>query len=156
MRGRLPGSAQIAVLGDGARKHGDVERPAGTPVAPEPPTYLRAIAKDTWTRLAPGLYEDGLLTDRDLDMFEAYCNAKADLVRYQELLDAKQEHTTLTPNKASMQIPEVGMRNRALAQLQKLGEPFGLNPLMRQRMRKGAKPRRSKPKRPSLLTQKAG
>jgi phage terminase small subunit len=61
----------------GKRRHLPEMRPKIPERPPIPPDFLSAGAKAEWTRLAPGLWRGGLLTELDTGVFSAYCEAAA-------------------------------------------------------------------------------
>lgn len=44
---------------------------------PEPPAWVRGVARQTWKDRAPALWAVGLLTEADLGAFERYCRTYA-------------------------------------------------------------------------------
>ena len=52
-------------------------QPARSPQCPDPPPFVTGYAADEWRRIAPELYQLGLLTVVDTVALAAYCGAYA-------------------------------------------------------------------------------
>lgn len=105
---------------------------------PKPPMFLDTTAKKEWKRLAPKIYEVGILTDADIASFAAYCDS------YSTWVAATKAMQALKPTKSSpavftfetdkgyqQQIPEIGIANKAKEQMLKFAREFGLTPSSR-------------------------
>ena len=57
---------------------------------PSPPVFLNKIAKKEWKRLAPIVFNAGMLTDADVGTFAAYCDSYAQWVLAEKAIQAKQ------------------------------------------------------------------
>lgn len=143
MRGSKGGIVHLQALAGNPGKRTRKESSAGKPLMDtRPPRRLRGVARDTWNRLAPQLLEDQLLTELSREHLVAYCDAVALYEHMSEIVDdliaKKQPLVANTPNGGKQQIPEVGMRNRALEQILKFGEILAVDPYTRERRGKGA------------------
>lgn len=137
MRGRRPGVRRLQLLEGDPGKHApkNTPHPRRSLTAPKAPPYLSAIARATWNLLAPGLAEQGLLADQDVDAFAAYCEAKSSWVKAMRSRARLKSDVMKTPNGGLQQHPLVGMVNRAELAMFRRGEQFGLTgPMTRQRM----------------------
>ncbi len=56
---------------------------------PSPPVFLNKIAKKEWKRLAPIVFNAGMLTDADVGTFAAYCDSYAQWVLAEKAIQAK-------------------------------------------------------------------
>lgn len=94
------------------------------PKSLQAPEFLKGNARAEWERCAPELAQLGLLTDVDLTMFAAYCEAFATWRQYEGLCE---EHG------AQLGV-QMGYRNaadRAAERMVKFGARFGLDPSSR-------------------------
>jgi phage terminase small subunit len=91
--------------------------------------------KDTicWKRCAQQLLEDQALTELSADLFAAYCDAVGDYDRIRRALNQKPRVVETTRSGRARQIAEIGISNRALARMLKLGEIFAIDPYARSR-----------------------
>ena len=83
---------------------------------PSPPVFLNKIAK----RLAPIVFNAGMLTDADVGTFAAYCDSYAQWVLAEKAIQAKQPDknspaplTFITAKGYEQQIPEISISNTA-------------------------------------------
>jgi P27 family predicted phage terminase small subunit len=97
------------------------------------PDWLPAEAKAEWQRVAPELERMGLLTKVDSTALAAYCAAYA---RWRAAEEAIAVHglTFLTESGYAAQRPEVGIANKAMADIRAFCKEFGLTPSARGRM----------------------
>jgi P27 family predicted phage terminase small subunit len=100
---------------------------------------LHGEARKVWQRLAPRLYELGLLTELDVTALAALC------VTWALWLEAKQklasEGLTVTGRGGAVRAsPWVAIASRAQRDMQALAAEFGLTPSSRQRIRVVAPP----------------
>ena len=96
----------------------------------KPPPYLSTYAKKEWKRIVPLLQKNKLLTDADITMLAAYCQAYGRFVEAEKLIRAN-GYTTLTDKGNVIQRPEVGIANKAMEEMLKFGREFGLTPSSR-------------------------
>lgn len=141
MRGEKPDRSKIHQLAGRTHHAKREEATPGKPVMDiRPPKRLKGIARATWKRLAQQLVDDQNLTELSRDHFAAYCDAVYDYERARIELEKKQ--TLVLPARSGgtpQQIAEIGISNRALERMLKLGEMFALDPYVRERRGK-AKP----------------
>lgn len=161
MRGRLPNSPRLHVMegkpGNRAVKKG-AQPEKKTLVAPPPPTTLTdKVAREAWVSLAQKLTEKGVLTEWDHDAFAAYCTAKSDWIRYRTALEKMpiEEWVMKTPNGGKQQHPLVGMANKAEREMTRLGEHFGLTPMIRDRGAVHGKPDDGEAEDDPILTRRS-
>lgn len=138
MRGRTPDNSNVHQLAGAIGKRRAKVQSIATPLMDlKPPARLKGVARQTWKRLAPQLLEDQLLSELSAGHFTAYCDAVGLYERMSEIVDEliakKAPLTADTPNGSRQQIPELGMKNRALEQMLKLGEIFAIDPYSRER-----------------------
>lgn len=103
---------------------------------PKALAHLDTVAKKEWKRLAPMIYDKGMLTKADLAAFGAYCAAYSMWYNAEKDLKAKLSEnggslTFETEKGYQQQIPEVGIVNQARLNLVKLAREFGLTPSAR-------------------------
>jgi P27 family predicted phage terminase small subunit len=97
------------------------------------PEWIPAEAKAEWERVAPELERLGLLTKVDSSALAAYCVAYA---RWRAAEEAIAIHglTFMTESGYAAQRPEVGIANKAMADIRAFCKEFGLTPSARGRM----------------------
>jgi P27 family predicted phage terminase small subunit len=100
---------------------------------PTAPSYLGALARAEWRRLAPRLHKLGLLTEVDRSKFAMYCQAYA---RWQEAekVITDQGMTFMTEKGYVVQRPEVAIALKQAKMAKELGAEFGLDPAARSRI----------------------
>jgi P27 family predicted phage terminase small subunit len=96
------------------------------------PSYISSLAQHEWRRVAPQLYELGLLTSVDGAALEAYCEAYATWRDAMKALKGGRTYTTSTGYVRAK--PEVAIGNEALRQMKVYMTEFGLTPSSRGRM----------------------
>ena len=126
-----------------------------TPTAAEmpwPPAFLTEYAKTEWRRLAPKLYDLGLLTHIDRGAFAAYCEAWSTFKQANQEINHAPElvvpvgmKKTITRKKGGEVVethtvgaltthPWLWVRNQAMQQMHKFLVEFGLTPMSRSRL----------------------
>jgi len=98
------------------------------------PRHLKGHARKEWKRLVGDLVEYGVLSEGDLRTFEAYCEAYR---QWRDAMDAIDKHglvMTIEDTGYVQQRPEVGIANRALANMLKASAELGLTPSSRSRV----------------------
>lgn len=104
---------------------------------PQPPEYLGDIAKDYWRVIAPQLVAANILTALHLESFAILCETYEE---YRELSAWLREDPTrmtfVAESGYESESPQVRIRDRANANLQKLWLKFGLTPMALAQMRK--------------------
>ena len=116
---------------------GKIRKARGVPspklVNPPPPATLTADGKKEWKRVAPKLYELGLLSELDLSALLLYCSAFARVKLAEEQL-AKGGYVIVTQSGYKQQSPWVGIMNRATKALNDAALEFGMSPASRSRV----------------------
>jgi P27 family predicted phage terminase small subunit len=90
-----------------------------------------------WNRIGPQLISIGVLTLLHLDTFAQLCRTYAEYRRLDDWLNEDESRFTfMTQTGYESEAPQVRMRDKAMATLQKLWPKFGLSPLSLAQMRK--------------------
>jgi P27 family predicted phage terminase small subunit len=105
---------------------------------PSPDEFgLSGIARDYWLKLAPQLLAINALTALHLETFAELCRVYGEYRKLDDWLNADPSRFTfVTQSGYESETPQVRMRDKALANLQKLWPKFGLSPLSLAQMRK--------------------
>jgi len=159
MRGDKPDRSKIHQLAGNTGRRRHRESAAAAPLMDTaPPKTLKGIARATWKRLAAQLVLDRTLTELSVGHFLAYCQAEAMYAHMSEVIAgmvAKGEPLVeKLPSGARQQIPELGIQNRALEAMLKLGEMFAIDPYSR--VRRGVGPPEPADDEADLLSQATG
>lgn len=101
-----------------------------------PPAGLPDSAVVVWRRLAPDLVDKKVLTAWDVDLFAAYCLAKAQYDDCRELMGS--DYTVTGSMGQLVKSPYWTEMNEALTQMLKLSMRFGLTPADRAGLSIGA------------------
>lgn len=138
MRGPSAKPTRLKVIqgNPGKRKLNDDVEFSTSEEIPKPLIHLDKVAKKEWKRLAPVVFNTGLLTDGDLAAFGAYCAAFSHWYHSEKNLQAVMSEnggvlTFETDKGYQQQIPEVGIANQARLNMVKLAREFGLTPSAR-------------------------
>ena len=136
MKGRKPTPTKLKIVkgNPGGRPlNKDEPEPEIDDVCPEPPDHLSEDAKSEWQRMAPWLYDIGLLTKIDSAAFEAYCTAYS---RWVEAEDKIRKHGLIvkSPKGYPMQSPYLPIANKALDYMKNFLVEFGMTPSSRTRV----------------------
>ena len=128
-------STELKVLKGTFRKH---REGAGGPLCecneiPLPPDFLSEEALKEWNRIAPKLYEAGLLTSMDRTAFAIYCQAYG---RYRQALSEMQGQELVISTKAGNQVrnPLLRIADQAAELLLKVAKQFGMTPASRSKV----------------------
>jgi P27 family predicted phage terminase small subunit len=135
-RGPTPKPSKLKLLEGNPGKRAlpkDEPQPDADTAMLKAPSYLSSQAQHEWRRVAPQLYELGLLTQIDGAALEAYCEAYATWRETMKVLRS-QGRTYETDTGYIRARPEVGMANEALRQLKAFAAEFGLTPSSRGRL----------------------
>ena len=97
------------------------------------PSHLDELAREEWARLAPPLITIGLLTEADVQAFGGYCQSVSDYIQACRKVEKYGVvHTNgKGDNKQIYKSPFVTMRDKALENLRRMGQEFGLTPSSR-------------------------
>lgn len=133
-RGPKKEDHKLKVLkGNPGKKPLNDKYPKPDPINPPPPRWLGHRAKQTWESLAPKLYKDGMLTERDLIQLRNLCITDEILqVLYKSVKDKLKELTFTTENGYQQQIPELNALDKYMKQIHRFADRFGLDPISRQ------------------------
>ena len=145
MRGPKPKPVELRVLHGTAARTLAARVPQPRRKLPRCPEYLTGEAEDCWKRTAKELYDAGLLTVIDRDALAVYCTAFARW-REAEAQVAKRGLVVVTNVKKDedgnvigggnyIQNPWLAIANKALEQMLKLEESFGMTPSSRMRVK---------------------
>lgn len=94
---------------------------------PEKPPQLSERAGAEWDRLAAQMAAAGLLNDRFLMAFAAYCECVAEYWHHKKTI-ADEDYTATTIKGNVIQHPAVGMMGKCLDRMVKLERELGLTP----------------------------
>lgn len=133
-RGPAPTPAKVLQLRGTYRPDRDAPNaPSPETAAPSCPTWLgksvpwgREAVRE-WSRIAPLLEGNQLLTELDRANLAAYCDAYARWWHFRREV-ARHGAVQVTESGYAAQRPEVTMMNRALEDMKKFGALFGLSP----------------------------
>ena len=90
---------------------------------------VRLVARRTWDRLAPQLFDAGLLVDSYREAFECLCDSYARFILACTKCDAEADGMVTTTDKGNaVQSPWVAIRKQMWEQVQKGAASFGLTP----------------------------
>jgi P27 family predicted phage terminase small subunit len=101
---------------------------------PPPPAELTDEGLEEWRRVAPVLFAAGLLTDLDVGPLMAYCTAYGRW-RVSEAALAREGLTITTPRGSTIAHPLLRIAQRAMSDVVRFGQEFGLSPASRNRVR---------------------
>ena len=104
-----------------------------------PPAWMDDFAKEEWRRLVPMLKRIGILTDADVGVMTAYCQAFSQFRQATETVN--KDGLVYKPNEGSnylQQTPHLSIANKAAERMRKLAAELGITPSSRSRIR--AKP----------------
>jgi len=96
-------------------------------VRPRQPAWLKGNARYAWDRLAPVLFDKGLLTPPDRDALAVYCSAYADYLAAQA--EVRRLGMVISAARGGKKInPAVRIADKAAALMDTFGAKFGLSP----------------------------
>lgn len=111
---------------DENRLNRDEPVPSGLADAFAPPEDLSEAAQAVWRRLAPDLVDKKVLTRWDVDLFAAYCTAKAQYDACRTLMGS--QYTVEGSMGQMVKSPYWVEMNEALQQMLRLSARFGFTP----------------------------
>ena len=134
-RNRKPTAIKILEGNPGKRKLNDRE-PKPVKRAPPCPKWLEAEARQEWKRLAKALEAMGVLSEVDMAVFAAYCQA------YGRWKQAESKITDgnlvfLTPSGYPQQNPYLSIAQQNMRLMHRFATEFGLTPAARSRILAG-------------------
>lgn len=134
-RGRKPKPTAVKVLegNPGKRQLNIHELKPKTESIPVCPDWLEDEAKAEWERLAKNLFELGILTELDVSVFAAYCQAYA---RWREAEEFISQHGAIVKTKTGywQQVPQVAIAHQNQKIMMQAAAEFGLTPSARSRI----------------------
>jgi len=104
-----------------------VNNRSGEPAAsgvPNPPDWLTGESLAKWNELVPKLVGMGTIGDVDGDVVAAYCEAWGEFVKAKKYIDEHGE-IAVTDKGSVYQHPMVGIKNKAVERMGRLGAQFG-------------------------------
>jgi P27 family predicted phage terminase small subunit len=134
MRGRKPKPTAIKLLSGNPGKRplpkNDL-KPARE--VPRPPSILQGLARKEWRRIAPLLYDAGLLTQIDVPALAAYCQVYGRWCEAEE--EIRRSGTVIKSTKGQPMVsPFLKVANVAWQQLTRMLIEFGMSPSSRSRV----------------------
>lgn len=141
--GRKPKPTALKlVMGNPGRRPPLVANEAAPPLSrPDPPAHLGDLAKVEWGRVIDRLFQCGLMTDIDVPMLAAYCDAYGQWVQLSRDLErmAAADPTThgvmlRTTAGNFIQNPIVGALRVARTDMARYAVEFGMTPASRSRI----------------------
>lgn len=100
---------------------------------PDPPNFLDEIALTEWKRIAPSLYESGLLSRFDVTAFSGYCQAYSRHIQAEIALKG-QDLILKGASGAMVKNPLISVSRMASDQMLQLAKQFGLTPASRSKV----------------------
>jgi P27 family predicted phage terminase small subunit len=104
-----------------------------------PPAWLDASARQEWTRLAPLLSRNGLLTELDTDALAAYCCAVAEWNSAHAMLQ-KFGAVVKAPSGFPIVSPWWAVQSKAAEKMRRLMIEFGMTPASRTNVTRATPP----------------
>ena len=140
--GKRPKPSHLKVItGNPGKRALPTAEPRPRPSLPEPPDHLNADALEEWQRVAPLLFQLGLLTAIDRGTLAAMCQAYGRWIQAERALLKMAGNDPLTggllmktSNGNAIQSPLVGTANKAAADYVRYATEFGLTPSARSRV----------------------
>jgi P27 family predicted phage terminase small subunit len=118
--------------------------PPQPPLPPSPPSFWTGYAREEWDRVAPGLHLFGLLTEIDVMVLAAYCEA---FKRWKTAVEALDRVAALDPamhgllgkgGEGQARVnPLVRIASEAAADMIRVAAEFGFSPAARSRVAAG-------------------
>jgi P27 family predicted phage terminase small subunit len=134
MRGRKPHPDNIVRLRGNPSQHRRKPSVKVQVTLPKCPSHLSGVAREEWKRLAPKLFEAGLLTELDTTALAGLCEAQAMLLEARRKI-AEEGMTVPGPGGVLRTSPWVRIANQALQQVRLFAGEFGMTPVARQRVK---------------------
>jgi len=143
-KGRKPKPTEFKRLAGnpGRRPLNDAE-PHPPIILPDAPSELNAVGRAKWDELARKLFNQGILTELDIDLLYLYC------INFQNFMDAQEKikifggPVVKTEKGNPIQNPYLNIANQCQERMIKLASLFGMSPVDRSRIKAAPK---AKPK----------
>ena len=134
MKGRKPKPIELKKLaGNPGRRPLNENEPKIREGKPRCPSHLNDYAKRVWRRVAPLLYEAGLLTLIDADLLAAYCIEVGRSIEAEEIL--KETSNVIRNSNNNLVVnPWVRIGDRAREAYARLAVEFGMSASSRSRV----------------------
>jgi P27 family predicted phage terminase small subunit len=140
MRGPSPKPTALKLLaGNPGKRPLNESEPTPPAGAPNCPRELSKEAKKEWKRIAPLLYDMGVLSTIDIAALAAYCECWSRW-RDAERNIAKYGAVIKTPTGYPIQSPYVSIATKAIEQMRRFLSEFGMTPASRSRISAGPPP----------------
>lgn len=134
MRGRKPKPSALKELaGNPGKRALNKKEPRPDIAIPLCPNHLTGMARQEWNRVTKELQMMGVIANIDRAVLAAYCTAYKDYVKAENKLKTEGE-VVFTDNGNPIQNPWVGIKNRAIEKMVKIGAEFGMTPSSRVRL----------------------
>lgn len=152
MKGRKPKPTNLKlVTGNPGKRPINKDEPRPDPAIPSPPDFLSKDALIEWGRVTNKLYALGLLTDIDMAVMAAYCQAYGQWAEAQRKLQEQPSvgmsggsKKTITKKNGDVVVEEkrgqfmtnpwIWISNKAWEQMVKAAAEFGMSPSSRSRV----------------------
>ena len=134
MAGRRPLPTALKLIqGNPGKRPLNKAEPKVKPYAPTCPRWLKKDAKTEWRRIAPILFNIGVLTAIDRAALAGYCQAWGRWVEAEAKVKERGE-VVKTSNGNIVQHPYLAVANRAMDNMRKYLIEFGMTPASRSRI----------------------
>ena len=131
-----------ALEGNRGRRPLNTQEPAFSPKMPPMPEGMSPKAQEIWNHLGPRLVEAGTLCEADSAIFSVYCQACADLQKFNA--EMQKEALITTPNGHRQASPYKQLRKEAIEQVRRFGAELGIGSANRSKIRVSERPRKKK------------
>ena len=102
--------------------------PTSLESSPPAPEGLGDAGKAAWERNAKVLFDCGLLTIADLDLFREYCEAFDEKAKCVAAVEKDGEYQTNLTSQTIVQHPAINRRHKAEDKIRRLASAFGMSP----------------------------
>ena len=134
MSAKVPTALKVITGNPGKRALPKNEPRPEAPKSLKPLAWLSPEAKKEWRRVAPELERCGLLTEVDIGLLAAYCDAFADMQRAEKGRAKLDDDLATTPNGLVQQHALVGIKRGARSDMATFCKLFGMAPTARSGM----------------------
>jgi P27 family predicted phage terminase small subunit len=139
MRGRKPLPTELKLLmGNPGKRPINKNEPKPDGMMPSCPKWLSKGARIHWRRLAPQLFNMGVLTRLDGEALGAFCDCLERYVEAVEFLEKNGSVIVVRNDKGEFKFtqaaPQVGIAAKMLDQMTRIGSEFGWSPASRARL----------------------
>ncbi len=132
MAGRKPLPTRLRMLrGNPGKRRINQNEPQPKPLLAECPKWLKGEGRAEWERIAPILYNLGVLTEIDISALEKYCVAHSRWRQAEAVIDKARSLSTVSGNGSPCALPEVALSQKYLKITQSYLAEFGMTPSSR-------------------------